>query len=348
MRISNKNQTIKIVGVNDEIDFSIYQVGQIVGVDFGDEIIYYKVNKAIDPDDNNVGQCIINEILVPLCVDGLLDKYEIYAKGTDLSSYNILFLRRPIYPDNSLVKVYVNDVEWSDWQFDYHYQNRAGYVAHIKFGTRPANDDVIKVVYKEHLLLPTPNDIRLVRFENGSEVKARNAMITKTINHPTYGFMYLKDATKNNGDFTDWTCTYSTTGIIADEVQIEKKFFNAFWVGNFRKNDALPDDYVIEVWGRDMKTNFDNDGNSGGKSKSRRSSFVPIHKTTNNLVYLFRDLQARSNYFRIRLRKETDDGIVFSPFSEVGVSVRRFPLFTTNSSLSSDDYKGTYYMSLVG
>ncbi len=312
--------------------------------------IYYtygKETKNYDKQDNILVCNSATRVVKSLPFTPITKQYVMYGKGVELSDNNIWFFKKPIIPDISSVKVYVNGNLTTNWQFDYHYQNRGGYIAHIKFNSNLNDDDIIKLTYIERESL-FDVDIRLIRLDsNGNEVKDRNAMITKTINHHQNGFMYLKDVSSPDNTKTAYDCVYSTPDD-SKQVTIKKRYFTHIWIGNFSRGDTLSENYEIEVWGMDRKANFVNSGNSGNLSLSPRNSFILLHKTNKNLIDIFNDLQAKSNYILIRIRKsDGNGGYYFSPFSSIGVSIKRFPIFSTNATLTMDEYKGTYYMTML-
>jgi len=335
---------IPVLKTTDTIMLKNYELNQLVIVDSGDYGYYVVADNSVA--SSNVNDAITNGYLIPFGGNNIREeKIIMYSHTDNISPHNLLWLRQLIFPNKDLVRIYINETLFDDWEFGIQFANPAGYTQHISFPNGYPSG-TIKIIYKEPIKFGGMYNIRLDRYEGSTRVKARNAMIPTTLWDNTKQSMYLESAVMNNDDPTDWTVTYRQFNG-TDTMQLNKKFFNTISVGGFVFGQAFPEDLVLEMWGYDKVTNFNNHGNTGGRSKSRRSTYYPIGKFTSNKISL--DFSSsnpqwgRVNQLKFRFRQETSDGkVYFSEFFKETVSIKHFPLFTTNATLSERTYKGVY------
>jgi len=340
---------IPVLKPTDVIILQNYELNQLVIVDSGSYDYYVVANNSVAT--SNVDDAISKGYLVPFGGSNVRENQIIMYSHTDnISPQKLLWLRQLIFPNKNLVKVYINDTLFDDWEFGKQYINPAGYTQHLSFPNgNPAG--TIKIVYKEPIKFGGMYNIRLDRYEGTTRVKARNAMIPITMWDNTKQYMYLEDAVMNNDDPTDWTVTYKQFDG-NETMQLNKKFFNTISIGGFVFNQTFPENLILEMWGYDKVTNFNNSGNTGNMSRSRRSTYYPLNKFTNNKITLdfsgSNPQWGRVNQLKFRFRQETSDGkVYFSEFFKETVSIRHFPLFTTDPTLSKKTYKGIYISTRV-
>jgi len=336
---------LPVLKSNDYISLKNYQLNQLVIVDNGTELKYYVVRDNTISYES-VNDAINNEHLIPFGAENSKKNVMVFYNHTDnLSSKNRLFLRQVIFPKKDLVKVYINDELFEDWDFHGQVINPAGYVEHLEFPDG-APSGVVKIVYEEPLKYGGQYNLRLARKEGNSYVKARNALIPQTSYIDAFnGNGFLKSAIMNDSDLTSWDVTYQSFNS-GDTYTIQKRFFNVVFAGGFELGKDFPDGIKLEVWGFDKNTNFNNSGNRGSVSQNRRGSYYPLYAFTKNEV-LFDFIGAtrqwgRTNQLRFRLRQEIDGKVYFSEFFKETLSIKHFPLFTTDATLSEKTYVGNY------
>jgi len=268
-----------------------------------------------------------------------LNRVFIYRKGSNISGKSLLFLKRYVYKDKNLFRVWVNDAEYTDWDFGDQVQSlNSDYTTHLKFNTSLNDDDVIKIEYVEPIAL---GDYKIVlyRKEGSTDVMVRSKLITKFITDSQGNRFYLDsvDLLNNYMDFGRYMCHYKRVDNSNITIDVEKASANFGYIAEFPKEEVLPDNYWIELWrASDVKSP---NSKHIPKNKEAQGRLVPIGKMTKNKISGLYDC----GLYYVRLGRKDDEGnVFFSQWLSTVISIRTFPIFTTDAEDNENKFVGNY------
>jgi len=266
------------------------------------------------------------------------NKVFIYRKGEDISGKNLLFLKRYIYKSRNLIKVYVNDEVFEDWDFGDQVESlNPDYTTHLKFNSALNDDDKIKIEYVEPIGL---GDYKLVlyRKEGANFIISRPKMITKFITDQGGIRYYLDsvDLVNTSYGFERYICHYKGVNNRDYTIDVEKASPNLAYIAEFPKETDLPDGFVIEVWARDSKSPAKKHIPDNKEAQGR---LVPVGKFTRNKIY---NLDKNGVYHFRMIKVDNSGDVLFSQWLSSVVSVRNFPVFTTDPEDNVNTFVGHY------
>jgi len=262
----------------------------------------------------------------------------IYRKGKDISGKNLLFLKRYVFKNKNLFKVWVNGVEYEDWDFGNQVQSlNPDYTTHLKFNTTLNSDDEIKIEYLEPINL---GDYKLVlyRKEGSLQITSRPKMITKFITDSHGNKFYLKEVSILGEElgYKRYSCKYIRIDNPDIKIIVEKASPNFAYIAEFPKEETLPDGFWIEVWKSDSKSPNTKHIPNNMEAQGR---LIPIGKFTINKISNL----DKNGIYHFRLGKTDESGnVLFSRWLSSVVSVRTFPVFTIDASDSENKFVGDY------
>jgi hypothetical protein len=211
------------------------------------------------------------------------------------------------------------------------------YTTKIIFNVSINNGDELKLYYKEKTIECPPLKLA-TRTPDG--VNKRDAMITKSIVLGSTRY-YLKDVSINS--VTSIDCTYEEIGSWTPATyEVKKRYPNIITLMDYLTTNTLP--FTIEFWSESKTSSWKwKHDEQGRPAKMHKGHIIPAYDTnTNNFDYLNTRLN-KTGIYHIRFRfNDTNNRPIWSNWYPYHFSVKKFDIFTTNSSFSSDTYQGIY------